>query len=507
MSLHLGVTVFLPKPSDSAYYWRMSTLAKNTAFLTGASILQKIVAFVYFAILARFLGVEDTGVYFLTLAVITSVAVFADLGVTSVLIRDVAANRSEARLILQKTLGVKWFAILLAVAIAAAFPTVLGFESSNIVLIWLAIPIMIADSLSLTFYGVLRGIEELRYEALGIFVGQSLSSIVGLVVIFSPLKSVALLILALATGSIWNAIFSGVQVVRRLGLQSIMPSSKNVRPVLVTAFPFFLAAVFVKIYSYVDSFTLKTVIGDAAVGLYSVAYKFTYAFQFLPLAFIGALYPRMSSLANNPVDLKKTFLDAEWYLALLMAPIVFGIAALAPEIIHTVYGVKYSGSILPLLVLIFVLIPIFFDFPVGALLNATGHQMTKTKIMGVTMIINFAANMVLIPWIGIPGASVAAIISFSAMFGMGVWALRQKIHVTIGEWTRTVGGFIVAGFAMMIVVLVLKSIMPWIMTIPIGAIVFIGLSIATKALTKAHWLHAKSLILRKTYGAIPASNA
>ncbi|MEK7632309.1 MAG: flippase [Patescibacteria group bacterium] len=485
----------------------MSTLAKNTAFLTGASILQKVVAFVYFAVLARFLGVEDTGVYFLTLVVITSVAVFADLGVTSVLIRDVAANRDQASAILQKTLGVKWFAIFLAIVIAAAFPTVLGFDSSNIMLIWLAIPIMIADSLSLTFYGVLRGIEELRYESLGIFVGQTLSSVVGIVVIFSPMKSIALLIVALATGSIWNAIFSGVQVVRRLGVKSIVPSSKNIRPVLAAAFPFFLAAVFVKIYSYVDSFTLKAVIGDSAVGLYSVAYKLTYAFQFLPLAFIGALYPRMSSLANSPTDLKKTFLDAEWYLALLMAPIVFGIAALAPEIIGLVYGSDYAGSILPLHILIFVLIPIFFDFPIGSLLNATGQQMTKTKIMGVTMVVNFAANMFLIPRIGVPGASISAIISFLAMFGMGVWALRGKIHVTFREWMRTVGGFILAGLAMMVVVLVLKSMMPWIATIPIGAIVFIGLSIVTKAFTKSHWAHAKALILRKTYGAIPASNA
>lgn len=130
---------------------------------------------------------------------------------------------------------------------------------------------------------------------------------------------------------------------KRLRWTAFFPRFENVRAVIVAAFPFFLAAVFVKIYSYVDSFTLKAVIGDAAVGLYSVAYKLTYAFQFLPLAFIGALYPRMSSLANSPVDLKKTFLDAQWYLALLVAPIVFGIAALAPEIIRTVYGTVYGN--------------------------------------------------------------------------------------------------------------------------------------------------------------------
>lgn len=472
----------------------MSTLAKNTAFLTGASILQKVVAFFYFAVLARALGTASTGVYFLTLATVTSFAVFADLGITSVLIRDVAANRNRASEILQKTLGVKAFAVLIAIILAATFPTFLGFDASNITLIWLAIPILIADSLSLTFYGVLRGVEELRYESLGIFVGQSLSSIAGLAVIFSHHTSLPLLIIALSTGSIWNAIFSMIQVVRRLGSRSLIPTLHHVKPVLVAAFPFFLAAVFVKIYSYVDSFTLKAVIGDSAVGLYSVAYKLTYAFQFLPLAFIGALYPRFSSVANDPVELKKTFLNAQWYLALLVAPIVFGIAALAPELIHIVYGSAYALSTLPLTILIFVLIPIFFDFPIGALLNATGQQMMKTKIMGVTMVINFCANMILIPIMGISGASISAVISFIAMFGMGIWALRRKIHVSLAEWTHTVGGFIFAGVLMMVVVLLLKTMMPWMMTIPVGAVVFLLIAVATKSLTKEHLAQAKRLL-------------
>ncbi len=483
-------------PLQKAYHTAMSTLAKNTAFLTGASILQKIVAFFYFPLLARALGTANTGVYFLTLATVTSFAVFADLGITSVLIRDIAAHRENASSILQKTLGVKVFAVLIAIILAGTFPTFLGFDASNITLIWLAIPILIADSLSLTFYGVLRGVEELRYESLGIFVGQSLSSIAGLALIFSHHASLPLLIIALSTGSIWNAIFSMIQVVRRLGSRSLIPTLHHIKPVLVAAFPFFLAAVFVKIYSYVDSFTLKAVIGDSAVGLYSVAYKLTYAFQFLPLAFIGALYPRFSSVANDPVELKKTFLDAQWYLALLVAPIVFGIAALAPELIHAVYGSAYVSSTLPLMILIFVLIPIFFDFPVGALLNATGMQMTKTKIMGVVMVINFCANMILIPMMGIPGASISAIISFVGMFSMGVWALRRKISVSLSEWMHTVGGFLLAGVVMMILVLVLKVIMPWMMTIPIGASIFVLIAVATKSLTKEHLKHAKSLLRR-----------
>jgi len=45
-------------------------LAQNTLYLTLASVGQKAVAFLYFAMIARFMGVEDTGSYFLALAVI-----------------------------------------------------------------------------------------------------------------------------------------------------------------------------------------------------------------------------------------------------------------------------------------------------------------------------------------------------------------------------------------------------------------------------------------------------
>ncbi len=474
----------------------MSTLAKNTALLTGASILQKAVAFVYFALIARSVGVEDTGAYFLALAMITTIGVLDDLGCTSVLIRDVARDPAHAKGLLQRTLGIKLVAIPITVAIAFVLPPLMGYSDASAFLVRLAVPIMLADTLSLTFYGVLRGMQELRYESLGIFVGQSLTTIGGVIVIFSGNTSLPLLIGALIAGSVWNALLSAYQVGKRLGVQAFVPSLNGAKLTLGTALPFFLAAVFVKIYSYVDSFTLNLVIGKAAVGFYSVAYKLTYAFQFLPLAFVGALYPRMSSLTNKPEELKRVFLNAEWYMAFLMTPIVFGIAALAPEIVLMMYGKEYLPSVVPLIALIFVLLPIFLDFPVGSLLNATGRQITKTAIMGVTMVVNFAANMVLIRTLGIVGASVAALISFVTMFGLGVFMLRRQIHVSFREWIQTIGGFLLAGIVMMIVVLFAKMIMPWMVTIPVGALVFVTIAVGTRALTLEHWNHARNLLRR-----------
>lgn len=496
----------------------MASLAKNTALLTGASILQKAVAFIYFALIARMVGVESTGMYFLALAMVTTVAVFGDFGLTSVLIRDVAREQDRAKEFLKRMIGIKLLVIPVAVVMAIALPMALGYSNESTFLIRCAIPIMLADTLSLTFYGVLRGMQELRYESLGIFVGQSLTTIIGALVLFGIGPSLPGLIVALIIGSTWNMGFSAFQLWRRFGFDAFLPSWETIVPILRAAFPFFLAAIFVKVYSYVDSFTLKAVIGDSAVGLYSVAYKLTYSFQFLPLAFVGALYPKLASQSKDPIALKKTFLDAQWYLALLVAPITFGIAALAPQIISLTYGSAYGGSVLPLIVLVFVLIPIFADFPVGSMLNATGKQFTKTAIMGVTMVVNIFSNFLLIPKFGVVGASIAGLLSFVTMFGIGAFFIQRQLHIAPREWFDAVGKFLIAGFCMGIVVFLLKPLMPviavvhgapigWILTVPIGAAVFAAVSIGLRAINATHWRQVRSLLKKPSYGTDPVANA
>lgn len=473
-----------------------SALAKNTLWLTVASVGQKVIAFLYFALIARTIGDDATGSYFLALALTTSLAVLDDIGLTSLLVREVAKGPERALLFVRNTLGWKLLTMPVTVILALLLPATLGFNAETAGLTTIAIAVMLADTLSLTFYGVMRGLQNLRYESIGICVGQLITATIGGVAIVTGLTDLRVLIVALIAGSVWNAIFAAYQVVRRLGLEALVPTlSMGFAPVKAS-FMFFLAAVFVKIYSYVDSFTLNRILGEGAVGDYSAAYKLTYAFQFLPLAFVGALYPAFAALKDT-VELKKTFLKAVWYLSLLSAPIVFGIYSLAPEIILKFYGADYAEGILPLQILIFVLIVIFLDFPIGAILNARGFQATKTTIMGFTMVINIAANLILIPRLGIPGAAVAAVISFVFMFSAGWLAMRKVIEVHIIELLRETWGLYAAGITMAVVVITAKELIPWMLTIPLGAAVFLLVAVITKAIDKSHLQALRSLLIRR----------
>jgi O-antigen/teichoic acid export membrane protein len=484
----------------------MSQLARNTLMLTVASIGQKLIAFLYFALIARTIGDEATGAYFIALAMVTTLGVLDDVGLTAVTIREVAKTPDKAKDLVRNVLGIKLITMPVTVALALFLPEWRGFDFQTVALVQLAIAVMLLDTLSVSFYGVMRGLHKLKYESIGIFIGQTCTAIVGGIALLSGATDLRWLVVALIVGSGWNMFFAALQVVRHLGIGALQPSWSQAGPMLRMGFMFFLAAVFVKVYSYIDSFTIEEFLGQGSVGVYAVAYKFTYAFQFLPLAFVGALYPTMSALAHKPEELNKILLKAEWYLSMLAAPIVFGIFALAPEIIDFFYGADFAGAAPVLGVLIFVLLFIFLDFPLGSLLNATGRQAVKTGLMGGAMLINIAGNLWLVPKYGIMGAAIAALFTFVFLFGGGWVAVSRITGARFFDLVKETFGFFVAGGVMAIVVVFLKDYVYWMFTIPVGALVFIALSFLTKTLTFDHLREARKLIRRPTYAKDPAAD-
>ncbi len=461
-------------------------LAQNTLYLTLASVGQKTVAFLYFTMIARFIGVDDTGAYFLALAIVMIILVLDDIGMTSVLIREVARKNDNAQLWSRTILGVKVVTIPITVAIAFFLPEILNYSDTVVTLVRIATLILVADTLSLSFYGVLRGLHKLKYEALGLFAGQIITATVGVTLLLSGVATLPLLIIALATGSIWNMLFSASRVVKNAGWKSLVPTWQMGWKPLKMAFAFFLAAAFVKVYSYADSVILERILDEGAVGLYAVAYKLTYAFQFIPLAFVAALYPTMSAHSKDPKQLKQILLNAFWYVSLIGAPIVFGIWAVAPEVIDLFYGSEFAGSALPLQVLIFVLIFIFLDFPIGSLLNATDKQAIKMGIMGVTMVINVIANIILIPRFEIVGACIAAIISFVFMFVAGWIFACPAVKVRVSDLIRSTYKIYLSAIVMALVVVLVKPIGTILVSIPLGAIVYVAMTFALGAIRKDH---------------------
>ncbi len=396
-------------------------IAKNAVWLIAATMLNKIIGFTAFYIIARITGPTIIGTYFYSVSVTSVFVVFSDLGMTPVLIRAIASAREDGARLMGAAFRLKIILTPLAILGALAYGVLNHVDPVTMGTIAIACLVMAADTFHLALYGSLRGRQNLRIEAVGMLVGQVMTTIAAISAALFKMGPQGL-VAALLLGSLWNVLWSLVKT-RKLGIRILEPRLSDYRRLAHEALPFGISGVAVKIYSYVDSLLIHIYYGATAVGVYSIAYKMTYALQFLPLTFSAALYPALSSAwsKKDHEALRRNFVGSMRFLAAAGFAFTAALSALAPRVVSIFYDPRYFGSIVPLEILPWVLLPIFMDFPIGALLNATNRAHLKTSAMVATMVLNVTLNMILVPRFGPTGAAWAGVFSFWFLFFIGIF--------------------------------------------------------------------------------------
>lgn len=452
------------------------TIAKNTFFLTAGSVVQKILAFVYFTVLARhYLTPEDVGRYLYALSYAAMFSVIVDFGVQHVIIREMAKDRSKVSAIIGNALGIKAaFAIVTAVAMFGA-ARLTESDPVKIALISIACITLVLDSVQLTFYAVMRAYEQLRHEALGVLIGQVITVAFGIAMLALG-KPLLYLMVAYVAGSLWNAFFSwnAAQRVSRERFKLIF-DLRTWREILKLSIPFALAAVFVRVYSSVDSVILNHIAGNAAAAYYGVPYKFVFAFQFIPIALAAAIYPAFSRVwQNNAQKAGDIFSEAERYLMLIVLPLTVGMTTLAEPLTVTLYKSQYLPSVAIMQTLAWCLIPAFLDYPVGALLNATRRQNVQTALMGLAMALSVILNLALVPKYGAAAAAATALTCNSLLFVGGLAYAGRGARI---PWKKLLLSFLrisCASAAMGVAMVVFGGHMKLYYSVSLGVLVYLG---------------------------------
>jgi O-antigen/teichoic acid export membrane protein len=447
-----------------------------------ATTAQKVLAFIAFTVAARIVGAEVTGEYFFAVAITSTFVIIADLGLTPVVIRAMASDIERGRRYLSAVVRLKTILIPVAIVCALLYASVRGVSFPVWQTLFIMVGVMSLDSIHLAFYGALRGKQKLSFEAIGMFVGQVLSTIVAISAALlgwgAPGLAAALLV-----ASAWNVGWSKLQIDRN-ETSFLAATKEDIRTVIHQAIPFALAGIFVKIYSYLDTMVIEAFHGTTAVGTYAVAYKVTYAFQFFPLVFVAALYPAMSNVYANGdrKTLTNVFASSLRLMAIIVAPLAAGISAIAPRFVPLFYGDAFLGSIPALSILAWVLIPIFFDFPVGSLLNATHRAHIKTVTMGAAMVVNAVLNILLVPKLGPVGAAVSGVGSFSCLMIAGMFFARHDLP-SVGWMGWLFIRTCLVGVAVWFAIRTLGTVMPFAFDILFGGSVGIIGLLVTRLLT------------------------
>ncbi len=406
---------------------KISNIAKNTSYLTLALILQKIISFTYFTLLARYVGPANLGKYYFAISFTTIFAIFIDLGFANVLTREVAKDQNRSQKWLANILALKIPLALLSLAAVFILINLLGYDPVTRNLVYISSICMVLDSFTVTFFAVVRGFHNLKYESISSIIFQLIVLIFG----YSALLLGGGLIpamFALALASSYNFVYSLIILKKKIHIAIKVAYDKYlVREIIIISWPFAVYAIFQRLYTYLDSVFLSILAGDEQVGLYQIAFKIIFALQFLPMAFTASLYPAMSSYwHSNREQLVISFERAMNYLIIISLPIIVGAIVLADKIV-LLFKAGYGGALLPLQISIISLFFIFVNFPIGSLLNACDKQRKNTFNMGIVMVVSIVLNLLLIPYWQAIGASFTVLVTNVLMFILGMFAVKKII--------------------------------------------------------------------------------
>ncbi len=399
---------------------KITNIARNTSFLTLALIIQKVISFSYFTILARNLAPENLGKYYFAISFVTIFSIIIDLGFVNVLTREVAKKQDKAEEFLGNIIFIKIPLAIIAIISVIISINLLSNDPATKILVYIMLIPMVLDSFATTFLAVIRAFHTLIFESISSIIFQLVILSFGLYALKSGL-SLYWVISSLALASIFLFTYTASILYFKFKIK-IFPryDSKIAIFLIKLAIPFSVFAVMQKLYTYLDTVMLNILAGDYYVGIYQIPFKIIFAFQFLPMAFTASLYPAMSDYwVNNKEQLKVTFERAMNYLIIISLPISFGVIAIS-DIVISIFREGYEGAVLPMRITMMSLLFLFINFPIGSLLNACDKQKVNTRNMIITTVTSVIINFFLITKYQAVGASITVLFTNILMFVLGI---------------------------------------------------------------------------------------
>lgn len=402
-------------------------VSKNFAVLTVAHILAKFIGLGLFVCLARYLGAVNLGKYSFAVAFTGMFVVLADLGVNTLIVREVARHREEATKYLNNIIVLKVILLPLVYLLIFIVVNIVPIPVITRRLVYLIGLYLLFTALAETGYSFFRAYEKMEYEAF--------------TMVFCRLVALSLVVLVLIKGygiievgwaflavGILNILIVSYLLIRRIGKPTLKIDFGFISTLIKVAVPLGVISFVYTIYFHVDSVMLEVMKGEAVVGWYNAAYRLMESLNFIPAMLAAALFPVFSRYYP---DASKSLINisekAIKFLIIVILPICFGTTFLARKLIFMIYTPDFKNSILALQILIWVLVLISLNYIVGSLLVAMNRQATMMYIVVGALVLNVGLNLLLIPRFSLVGSAVATVISEIAVVGLAFYFITQYL--------------------------------------------------------------------------------
>ncbi|MGB2841620.1 MAG: flippase [Halobacteriota archaeon] len=403
----------------------IQTIAKNTGALAISQVITSILGFVLLIYIARYLGEVGFGKYSFAVSFTALFIIFADLGISNLIIRELARNKELTNEYLTNVSVIKLLLSFLAFGFIALTINLMDYPRDTTYAVYLFGIYTILTSFALTFKSVFQAFERMEYDAVVMVIEKIILISLVLFVLFSGYGLIELAYVYVFAGIV--AVFLSFSIV----LIKIAKPKPTInfslwKTLIIGSLPFGLNALFAVLFFRIDTVMLSVLKGDAAVGIYNAAYVPLLALGVIPIVFISALYPVMSRYFVSSKDSLETFTGlSSKYMAILGFPIAIGCFVLADRFIALFYVDQFSASIIAFQILAFFIPLRFVSSITGTLLTSINRQNLRAVSVGLSALFNIVLNAAMIPYLSYIGASIATVLSEVFLYFVFVYYINK----------------------------------------------------------------------------------
>ena len=438
----------------------MSTIkrvAKNTSVLFIATIICYALGFFTTLYTARYLGPEEFGIISLAVSLTSIFGVLTDLGLNTLIVREVARNKKLADKYVSNTLVIKLALAFLTFVFIILTTVLLNYSWEVRTVIYIIMFSVIFTAFTSIFNAIFQSYEKMEYQSVGTILNASLMLTGVLISMYFHLN-----ILAFAFVYFISALVTLVYSCMAYSLKFIRIKIdidwSFWRPTIKDSLPFAVTGVFSMIYYWIDSVILSQMAGNEVVGWYNAAYRLILIFASLYAVYMLSIFPVLSGFYKTSHEsIKIAFERSFRYMLIVNIPVAIFITFLANKIIILIFGMGYVQSIIALQVLIWSIIFMFINTLSLNLLGSVNKQVIVAKITAVGAIFNIILNIILIPEFSYVGSSIATVATELLMVPIFIHVLKKTEYLNTGPLVKDTFKIIICNIALVITIVALNQ--------------------------------------------------
>lgn len=404
--------------------YRPGRLGQNTMLGTAGLGARAVIQAIYLLVVSRWLGAEGYGLFAGTVALTILAAPLANWGSALLLTRHVANDRSRSRAMWATALvqtGVMGSVLVFCVLMLAAFAVPQRLPMLPLLLLALSELILLPAALAANSqcYALERGVASAVSVCL-VPLGRLAAMLAAIACQMDGTPTQAAV--AHFIGSVLGLAAAFAVVIGIDGLPA-WRGRLPLRDAIRQGTPYAVSNVAGTSYQEVDKVLMLQLLGAAAVGPYTVAFRVASIFLMPVVALISASLPRMMAQVGDGEN-------ARTYRAVLLSGMGYGLLAgagmlLAAPWLPRIFGAEYAPASYYLRLL--AVWPLLYAIRhcLAAHMTANYRQAMRSWVETVGLGIVVLLNFTLLPRIGAAG-SVASLLATEVLVIVAMWLLTRQ---------------------------------------------------------------------------------